>query len=148
MRLLITMRAPQVRVVSAARMIAILEEMARFIGPTRAEIHSEHRLDVRRAAPADEFVGAELVGLGRGPRQIQSRRPLIFRADPVFPVVAGEKVAAGIAHDGYTQLARQLQHVLPEAILVRSRVARLVDPAVDTTTQVFDERAEHAAIEG
>ena len=67
--------------------------------------------------------------------------------DAVLPAVAGDEVAAGVAHDGHAQLARQLEDVAAEAVLVGRRVAGLVDARVDAPAHVLDERAEEAAVD-
>jgi hypothetical protein len=46
------------------------------------------------------------------------------------------------------QLADQLEHVGAETIVVGKRVAGLVDPVVDTATDVLDEGTERPAIHG
>ncbi len=55
-----SVRATQVGIVCAARMVAVFDEMARLVRPARAEIDREHRLDPGRLAPGHEFVGTEL----------------------------------------------------------------------------------------
>ena len=111
-----------------------------------AEVDREHRLDPGRAAPGDELVGAEGVGLGREPGEVEAPGPRLERADAVLPVVAGDEVAAGIAHHRGAELAHQRQHVLAEALRVGGRVAGLEDAAVDAAAEVLDEGAEQAAV--
>ena len=130
-----------------AGVVAVLDEAARRVRPAGAQVDRQHRLDPGGLAPVHELVGAEAVGLGREPGEVQPGGPLLDRADAVFPVVAGEEVAARIAHDGGPELAHQLQHVLPEAVLVGRRVAGLEDAAVDAAAHVLDEGAEDAAVE-
>ena len=134
--------------VGAAGMVAVLDQVARGIAAARAEVDRQHRLDVGGAAPVDEFVGAELVGLGRHPGEIEPARPLVHRADAVLPVVAGDEVAAGIAHDGRRQLAHQRQHVAAEALGVGGGMAGLEDAAIDAAAEMLDEGAEQARIGG
>src|SRR5262249_34560190 len=81
---------------------------------------------------------------GGEPGQIEALRPLFFRADTIFPVVAGNEVAPGIADDGRPELLDQGQHVAAKSVLVRSRMARLIDAAIDAAAQMFDERPEQA----
>src|SRR3546814_17534011 len=61
----------QIGIMRAAGMVAIFEEVLRLGRPARAEVDREHRLDVGGLAPVHEFVGAELVGLGRAPGEIE-----------------------------------------------------------------------------
>ena len=127
-------------------MVAVLEQVARRIAATGAEIDREHRLDAGQAAPVDELVGAERVGLGRHPGEVEAPGPLGHRADAVFPIVAGDEVAARIAHDGGPELAHQLQHVLPKAAFVGTGMTGLEDAAIDAAAQMLDEGAEQSVI--
>ena len=146
-RLLVAVRAAQIRVMRAAGMIAVLEELARFVRPARSEVHGEHRLHIGHATPIDEFVRAELIGLGRSPREIQPRRPLVLRPDAVLPVVARKKIAAGIAHDRRRQAHASARAHRDENRACRRSHAGLIDPAIHAPTHMLDERTEHAAIE-
>ena len=128
-------------------MIAVFDQVARFVRSARADIDREHRLDAGHPAPVDELVGAELVGLRRAPGQVEPHRPLLLRSDAVLPVVAGQEVAARIAHDRRPELARQRQHVAAKSVRVGRRMAGLVDAAVDAAAHVLDEGAEDPAVE-
>ena len=123
-RLLPAMRAAQVRPGGAAGVVAVLEQVARRVAVARAQVHRQHRLDVGQPAPVDELVGAEGVGLGRHPGQVEPARPLLHRADAVFPVVAADEVAAGVTHDGRRQFAHQREHVVAEAVACRPSCGR------------------------
>ena len=46
-------------------------------GTARAEVDREHRLDAGAPAPVDELVGAERVGLGRQPGEVEPPRPAL-----------------------------------------------------------------------
>ncbi len=128
----------------AVRMVRVFEQLQRGRGVAEAEVGGEHRLDARRAAPGGELVGAELVRLDRLPGQVEPTRTPIAGADAVSPVVAGDEVAAGVAHHRHAELAHQLQHVTTEAFGGRRRMPRLVDASVHAAAEVFDERAEKA----
>src|SRR6266851_4174131 len=127
-------------------MIAIFDIVAGGIRPARAEIDGEHRLDAGEAAPVDELVGAEGVRLGRFPGEIEPPRPRLDGADAVLPIIAGDEIAAGIAHDGGAQLAHQGEHVAAKTVRIGGRVARLEDAAIDAAAEMLDEGAEQAAI--
>ena len=148
MRLVPAVRAAQLRKRRAAGVVAVLDHVAGRIAAARAEIDRQHRLDVRGAAPVDELVGAELVGLGRHPGEVEPARPLGDGADAVLPIVAGDEVAAGIAHDGRRELAHQLEHVLAEALGVGGRMAGLEDAAIHAAAEMLDEGAEQARVGG
>ena len=76
------------------------------------------------------------------PRAVEANGALRARADAVAPVVAGEEVAAGVADERHAELAHEVEHVAAEALLVRLRVAGLVDSGVDGATEVLDEGTE------
>ena len=80
-------------------MVAVFDQAPRIVRPARAEIDRQHRLDVREPAPVDELVGAERIRLERQPGELHAARALLDRADAVLPIVAGDEVPAGIAHD-------------------------------------------------
>ena len=73
---------------------------------------------------------------------------LLDRAHAVLPAVAGDEVAARVAHGAHAELAGELEDVLAEAVLIGRRVVRLVDAGVDAPAQVLDEGAEGAATHG
>ncbi len=146
MRRVITMLPPQIAQSRPARVIAIFHEIARLRGTPRAEIDRQHGLGPGRSAPSDELVAAEAVGLGRAPGEIETARACIDGPDPVLPIVAGDEIPARIADDRGPELAHQRQHVAPEAALVRRRVARLIDPAIDAAAEMLDEGAEETRI--
>jgi hypothetical protein len=64
----------------------------------------------------------------------------------VQPVVAGNEVAARIAHDRHVHLADLLDHVLAEAVGVGKLRLRIVDAFVDRAAQMLKKGAEQAAI--
>ena len=70
-----------------------------------------------------------------------------YRADAIFPIVAGDEVAAGITHNGRGQLADEREHVAAKASGVGGRVARLEDAAIDAAAEVLDEGAEQAWVD-
>ena len=142
MRLVPAVRAAQLGQRRAAGMVAVLDHVAGGVAAARAEIDRQHRLDARGAAPVDEFVGAELVGLGRHPGEVEPARPLGHGTDTVLPVVARDEVAAGIAHDRGRQLAHQGEHVAAEALGVRRGMAGLEDAAIDAAAEMLEEGAE------
>ena len=113
-----------------------------------AHVDAGHHLGAGLARPVAEFVDADLVRLDRVPRAVEAHGALRARADAVAPVVAGEEVAAGVAHERDAQLAHEVEHVAAEALLVRGRVAGLVEARVDGASEVFDEGAEELVGDG
>ena len=86
----------------------------------------------------------ELVGFERVPGQIQPSRSLGLRPDAVLPAVVGDEVAAGVAHDGWPDLARQLEYVFPKAEVTGARMLRFVQAGVHATSHVLHKGAEQA----
>ena len=145
-RLLVAVRAPQVAPLRAAVDVAVLDvghAPSRRV-PVPKLMPSSGSVPTSRA-PVDELVGAELVRLERVPRALEHRRPLRLRADAVEPVVAGDEVAARIAHDRHAELLDLARDVGAEALRVGQRRSRLVDAGVDGAAQVLEERARARA---
>ena len=95
----------------------------------------------------DEFVQPELVGLDAVPGQVAADGAVLTRPDAVLPAVAGDEVAARVAHHRDAELLGQLEDVAAEPVLVGGRVVGLEDPGVHTAAQVLDERAEQPALD-
>ena len=89
--------------------------------------------------PVREFIEAELIAFNNAPGQIYFGRPLVFGAYAVFPVVAGNKIPPGIAHDGNLQFSDQSQGILSQALFIGKRAVRLIDAFIDRPPQMFDE---------
>ena len=140
-RLLRAVLAAEVAPVAAAGVVAVLEHGEGLVEALRAEIDGEHRRGAGLPAPADELVGADLVGLGRPPGVVEPHRPLVARPDAVVPVVVGDEVAARIADERELQIADELEHVAAEPVVVGGRVAGLVDAAVDGAAEMLEEGA-------
>ena len=145
-RLFPAVLTPEIGKSGAAWMVAIFDQIARGIAVPRAEIDSQHRLDVGGLAPVDKLVGAKAIGLGRAPGEVETLRPIRHRPDAVLPIVAGDEIATGIAHDGRRQFLDQGEHVLSETLLVRLGVIGLVEAAIDAAPEMLDEGTEQARI--
>src|SRR6516165_8916507 len=87
-RLLPAVRAPAIRQLGATGVVTVFDQSAGRIAAAGPKVHRQHRLDIRGAAPVDKLVCAELVCLGRHPREIEPPRALRYRAYAVFPVVS------------------------------------------------------------
>ena len=124
--------------------VHVLEEIRSLGHAARAEVHGEHRLGACRVGPVHELVQAHGVRLGGMPGKVTPHRSLIDRADTVLPAVTGDEVPSGIAHEGHAQLADEIQHVAPEAVLIGRRVSGFVDARVDAAAHVLDEGPEQA----
>ena len=141
-------RMAQVAQRRACGKIAVFDQVARRIRPARSEIHDQHRLNLGRAAPVDELVGAKTIGLDAAPREVEASRPAGERPDAIFPIVAGDEITAGIAHDRGAKLAHELNDVAAETARIRAGVPRLEDPAIDAAAEMLDKGAEQAAVDG
>ena len=147
MRFAAAVRGAQVGVAGARRAVAVLDPVARFFRRTGAEIDREHRRPAHVPAQADVLVGAEPVRLDALPRQLAHRRALGAWADAVLPVVAGDEVAARIAHRRHVQPPQRGQHVRPAAVGIRVGAVGIVDSLVHRASHVLEEPAEHAGID-
>ena len=68
------------------------------------------------------------------------------RANAVLPVVAGDKIAAGIAHNRGPQLLDEGEDVAAKAFFVGGRMARLVDAAVNAAPQMLNKGPEQPGV--
>ena len=87
--------------------IGVLQQVERLGDPSGAEVDGEHRLDSSPAAPRDELVHADLVGLDAAPGEVAAHRTAVTRSDAVLPAVVGHEVAARIAHNRDAELLRE-----------------------------------------
>ena len=90
---------------------------------------------------------ADLVGLGRVPSEIKSRRPLLARANAVFPIVGGDEIAAGIANDRDLEFANEVDDVLAHPVRVGAFMVGLVDAGVDRAPEMLEEGAVQAIVD-
>ena len=147
MRLIPAMRPAEFRQCGAARVIAVLDEVAGILRSPRGEVDNEHGLDAGEAAPVDELVGAESVGFDRLPSVIEAPRPLPDRTDAVFPSIGGDEVSAGILDDCGTKLLDEIEHVAAKPPLVGGGVARLVNAAINAAPEMLNEGAKQARVD-
>jgi hypothetical protein len=141
------MRLAQVAPSAASGAVDVFDEIARVIESARTEIDRQHHLSVRGLAPLGELMHANLIGLGRVPREVESRRPILARANPVFPIVGRDEIAPGIANDRNLEFANEVNDVLAHPVGVRAFVIRLVDPGIDRPPQVLDKGAIQAVVD-
>ena len=137
----------QVAPVRAAGVVAVFHQIPGGVRAAGAEVHRHHGRGVNGSAPAHELVGAEGVGLGGAPCELQPAGAVLYGADAVFPVVTRNEVAAGVPHERDLQFSDQGVHVGAEAVSVRRGVARLVDAAVNGSPEMLDERAVNTFVD-
>ena len=111
-------------------MVAVFQQVAGSLNAPGTQVYCHHHVGARLLAPRGELVDAHQVWLGAAPGQLQPPGTLVHRADAVLPIEVGDKVAAGIADNGYADFPNQIQYVPPEAFLIRRGVARLINAAV------------------
>jgi hypothetical protein len=107
-RVLDPVRPAQVGQVGAARVVAVLEEVARLGDTAGAEVDRHHRLDAGDVRPVHELVEPHAVGLDRPPGEVEARGPVLDRTDAVLPAVAGDEVAARVPHQRRAQFPDQV----------------------------------------
>ena len=139
MRRLIAVPPPQVRQRAVRRAIAILHPIPRLAHIAIAGIDHQIWLRAQRAAPANEFVRAELIAFNILPSQLDARRPLMFGSDAIAPAITGDKVATGVTDHRHSQTPYRLQHIGTKAVFVRQGGAGFVDTAIDVASQMLGE---------
>jgi hypothetical protein len=140
-RLLAAVLRPQVRPVGAALVVDIFDEGARLVEPARAEIDRQHHLGAGLLAQsANSWMPTWLDSVVRQARSSRLGR-WSLRADPVFPVVGGHEVAAGIAADRRVERANQVEHVPRMPCASAVGWPGLVDAGIDRAAEMFEERA-------
>ena len=145
-RVAVAVFGSQIAPVRPARVVAVLHHLPGVFRRAGAHVDARHDFRACLAAPVVKLVDAEAVALNRPPGKVKPAWTLFFRADAVLPVIAGKKIAARVAHVVDAQLAHKRNDILAEALLIRFRVARLVDAAVNGTAEMFEERAEQPVV--
>ena len=80
------------------------------------------------------------------PREVEAGGPFATWADAVLPSESGDEVAAGIPDRTHAELFHQRFYVRTESVLVGARAAGFVNSVIYGSSEVLDERAEHAAV--
>src|ERR1700677_763438 len=141
------MRLAQIAPSAAGWAVDVLDEVARVIQSTRTEIDRQHHLSIRGLAPFSELVHADLIGLGRVPCEVESGRALLARADPVFPIVGRDEIAAGIANDRNLEFANEVDDVLTHAVGVGALMIGLVDAGVNRAPKMLEKGAVQPVVD-
>src|SRR5262249_20833064 len=115
-RRLETVLAPEVAPASSFLYIAVFDERRRALGCTGSKIHRQERIDAGEPAPADELVRPELVRFDRVPCPFEDLGSFLLRPDAVQPAVAGNEIAAGIAHDRDTERMDLFEYIFAKAV--------------------------------
>src|SRR5260221_6272171 len=147
MWLRVTMFRTKIAEISAARMIAVFQELPCLIRSPSSEIHAQHWFGPSRSAPFDEFIRAESVRLGAEPSQIKPNRSFFNWTNTIFPVVAGKKIAAWITNNRRTQVANQIEHILAKATLICGGMLWLENASINAPSKMLDKRTKHPTIE-
>ena len=146
-RLFVTVRSAQVTPLGAFVHVAVLDVGYGHFRRASAQVKSEQRFGVDQLAPVDEFVRPELVGLERIPGPLQYRRPFVFRADAVQPIVTGDEVPARISHDRHVETFHFGHHILAEPFGICELRSRLVNAGVNGPPEVFQKGAQETSIQ-
>src|ERR1700737_2030150 len=140
------MLCAEIAEVGAPRMVAIFDELSGFIWTACPQIHAQHWLGPGSVAPVDEFICTQPVWLSTEPGQIKSNRSQVDWANAIFPIIAGEKIAAGITNNGGPKVTDQVEHVSAKTVFICRRMPRLEDTGVNTAPEMFNKRTKHPAI--
>ena len=145
-RLLVSVRTPQLAPPGSSRDIAVLDECGRVLYGPGAEVEPEKWLGGHQPRPCDEFVSAELIGLQRIPGAIENGRPVFLGTDAIQPVITGYEISAGVANDGHSKVADLLHDIGAESVAVGEFRPRIVDALVNGASQVLQKRAEEVTV--
>ena len=143
----VPVRSPQLAPLRALVHVAVFNVGDGRLRRAGAKVECQERFGAHQLAPVDELVRAELIGLERIPCALQHGRALLLRSDAIEPVVAGHEVAARIAHHRHAHSLHFGDDIRTESVGVRARRSGLVHARVDRPAEMFQERAEQAAIE-
>ncbi len=133
----------------ALGVVGVLLEFQGFGDAAGAEVDGHHGfgLGADLAEEGDVLREAEAVGLRRVPGEVEAAGAGLCRADRVFPLVARDEVAAGVADGGDAEFPHEVQDVLAEAGFVGCGVVGFEDAGVDAAAEVFYEAAEEARVD-
>ncbi len=132
----------------ASRVIGVLLEFEGLGDAAGAEVDGHHGfgLGADLAEEVDVLGEAEAVRLGGVPGEVETAGAAVRRAHGVFPLVARDEVAAGVADGGDAQFADEAEDVLAESLVVGCGVVGFEDAGVDAAAEVFHEAAEEAGV--
>jgi hypothetical protein len=100
-----------------------------------------------RVQSMNSFVPNALVSVENQAGEIEPAGTIRDRADAVFPIVTGEKIAAGIAHDRDAELLGEIGDVLAKSLRVRGRMAGLEYAGINAPPHMLDESSEYASVD-
>src|SRR5579871_5032767 len=139
--------AAQLAPAGSADHVAILDESRGLLCCSASQVDGKQRLGSCGTAPADELIGAELVGFERVPCAIEDSGPFLFRSNSIAPVISGDEVAARIAHDGNADRADFFDDILAQTVGAGMGRTGIVDTAVDGAAEVLQEGPQDTALE-
>ena len=133
---------PQVRPPGPSAEIGICHTVRRVLQRPRAQVHGVNRLRPGFLRPLQVFVMSHIVGNVLAPCHIQMRFAFRHRTDGILPLPAGNEIAAGQAYARKTGFLQCGIKILPQSLLIRGRMLRVVHASVHHGTDRFQERAE------
>ncbi len=132
---------------AAGRSIDVFDEIARFVEAARSEVDRQHHLRADGLAPLRELVHADRVRFRSVPGEVEPGRAPIARADAVLPIVGGNEISAGVAHDRDPEVADQLRDVAAHAVHVGAGMAGFVNAGVDRSAEMFQKGAVDTVVD-
>jgi hypothetical protein len=124
------------------RDVAILHQRGRIFRRSRAEIQAEEWFRAHLPRPGNEFVGAELIRFESVPSAVQYGGAVLPRAHAVKPVIAGDKISAGIANDGDAKIADFFHDIGTKTIAVGELRTWIVNALINCPPEVLQKRSE------
>ncbi|MNE39708.1 hypothetical protein D3C80_1336740 [compost metagenome] len=120
-------------------MVAVLHQIPGCVDAACAQVYRHHYFGADQLRPFGEFIGANLIGFRNPPGQFKRALTFFLGSDTVFPVIAGDEVAARIADNRNVQRTDSLQGVSAEAVLIGSRMSGFINTAVHSPAKMFNE---------
>ena len=139
--ILVAVRTAQVGPVSTALVVGVLGNINGVIDIAGAEVDGIHRLESALFRPLQVFIVTDFVGDILEPGKIQMGFALVLRTNGIFPVPAGNEVAARQTYGRDSSGFQRLDPVAAEALLVGCGMLGVEHIAVDHRTDGLKEAA-------
>ena len=125
------------RILALAFEVAVFHPVAHLFGSAGAGVGADIRFAANLTAQQDELVRAEGVGILHAPGLVEDG-PAVG-TDSLFPVVAGNKAAAGPTDDRGTYFLECFQDIGTESVFVGERGTGFKYAAIDLAMEVLKE---------
>ena len=122
---------PQIGPIGATFVVGIIYDANGILDIPGSQIDGIHGLKANQLGPLKVFVVPHVIGNILEPGQVQMGLPIFLGAYGIFPIPAGDKIAAGKTHGGKPRFLQGVDEILTEAVFLCSRVLGIIHAAVD-----------------